>query len=156
MSPTSLYQRVALAETITWAGLLIAMALKFTGVTEAVMPFAGGIHGFVFLCFCVSTVLIWVNNRWGAGRGIVGLASSIVPFATIPFERSTERQGLLAGPWRFSAQAGMGYDKPTTLPDRALAFVVRKPAVAAACALVGIVAVFLLLLSLGSPADWGK
>lgn len=150
MSPKDLYQKVAVGETITWALLLIAMALKYSGITEAVMPIAGGIHGFVFLCFCVSTVLIWVNNKWSAGRGIVGLGSAIIPFMTIPFEKNTERAGLLHGEWRFRD----GTEQPGTLPEKVLAFYITKPVLAAVITLVGLVVVFSILLSLGSPLEW--
>ena len=153
MSPKSLYSTVAVGETITWALLLTAMALKYTGTTEAMMPIAGGIHGFVFLCFCVSTVVIWVNNQWPAGRGILGLLSAVIPFATIPFEKNTEKAGLLDAPWRFREGAGT---QPVTLPEKVLAFVVRKPLLAAIITLVGVIVVFLVLLSLGSPLEWFK
>lgn len=150
MSPKSLYSTVAIGETITWALLLTAMALKYSGTTEAFMPVAGGIHGFVFLCFCVSTVVIWVNNKWSAGRGIAGLASAIIPFVTIPFEKNTEKAGLLAQDWRFREGDS---EQPRTLPEKVLAFVVRKPILAAAIALVGVAVVFVILLSLGSPLE---
>ena len=47
--PRRLFAVTAMAEMFTWAGLLIAMGLKYGGVTERVVPVAGGVHGFVFL-----------------------------------------------------------------------------------------------------------
>ncbi len=150
MSPKTLYKNVAIGEVITWALLLTAMALKYSGTTEALMPIAGGIHGFVFLAFCVSTVLIWVNNQWSAGRGIAGLASALIPFMTIPFERNAEKHNLLERGWRFRAGSG---DQPRTLPEKVLAFYVTKPAIAVLVTLIGLAIVFGGLLALGSPAD---
>lgn len=153
MTPKSLYRTVSIAEACTWALLLLGMALKYSGTTEALMPFVGGIHGFVFLSFCVSTVLIWVNNQWAPGRGIVGLASAIIPFATIPFDKNADKYGLLEGPWRFQDPQG---PQPRTLPEKVLALCVNKPLIAAAIIVVGLIIVFGILLMLGSPADWGK
>ena len=39
-APRSLFRATALAEAVTWTLLLAAMALKYTGVTEALMPVA--------------------------------------------------------------------------------------------------------------------
>lgn len=150
-SPATIYRVVALAEALTWALLLSGMALKYSGTTEALMPGAGIVHGFVFLAFCVVTVLIWVNNHWSFGRGVLGLAFAIIPFATIPFERSVENAGLLQGAWRFQNSSG---DTPRTLPEKILALVVQKPLLSAVLLLTGIIVVFLVLLSLGSPLEW--
>src|SRR5699024_11983593 len=64
------------------------------------------IHGFVFLCYCAATVAVWTDKRWTAGTGLLGLVSAIVPYATVPFERSVERRGLLDGPWRSEERRG--------------------------------------------------
>lgn len=149
--PAALYATIALSEAITWALLLSGMALKYSGITEAFMPGAGAVHGFVFLTFCVITVLVWINNRWSFGRGIAGLACSIVPFSTIPFERSARKAGLLEGGWRF--QEGSG-EQPTTLPEKALAMAVRRPILTAVILLAALMIVFAVLLSLGSPLEW--
>lgn len=151
MTPHKLYSTVALAETITWALLLGSMALKYSGITEATMPIAGGLHGFTFLSFCVATMLIWVNNRWSVGHGIIGLASSIIPFATIPWERHAENKNLLQQQWRFGAGST---EEPNTFPDKVLALVLTKPLLALVIAIVVISVVFVILLSLGSPAEW--
>ena len=153
MSPKSVYQFVSVAEACTWALLLLGMALKYSGTTEALTPIAGGIHGFVFLSFCVSTVLIWVNNKWSAGRGIIGLASAIIPFVTIPFERNADSRGLLDGPWRFRKGST---EHPHTVPEKVLAFIVNKPVLALLVIVIGLAIVFSGLLALGSPAEWFK
>lgn len=153
MTPRKLYSTVALAETITWALLIVGMILKYSGIYEEATMFTGGIHGFTFLCFCVSTVLIWVNNKWSFGRGVAGLASAIIPFVTIPFERNAEKAGLLEGDWRFR---GDNAEQPRTAAEKVLAFYVQKPALAAVITVCGLALVFVGLLSLGSPAEWFK
>ncbi|MDC7103476.1 DUF3817 domain-containing protein [Corynebacterium falsenii] len=153
MTPRTLYSRIALAEMITWALLIGSMVLKYTNVTDVATRIAGGIHGFTFLCFCVITVMLWVNNKWPAGRGVLGLLSSIIPFATLPFEKSTEAAGLLRGPWRFYGPAA---ETPKTFPERVLSLIVNRPILAAIIVIVGVTVVFLILLSLGNPVEWFK
>ena len=99
-SPRRLFAVTAMAEMFTWAGLLIAMGLKYGGVTERVVPVAGGVHGFVFLCYLVVTVAVWIDGRWSVTRGLLGLGSTIVPFMTVPFERAQRRRGEPAPRWQ--------------------------------------------------------
>ena len=98
--PRRLFAVTAMAEMFTWAGLLIAMGLKYGGVTERVVPIAGGVHGFVFLCYLVVTVAVWIDGRWPVARGLLGLGSTIVPFMTVPFERAQRRRGEPASRWQ--------------------------------------------------------
>ena len=97
MTPRELYGRFALAEAVTWTLLILGMVLKYTGVSESFVPVFGMLHGVVFLGYCVVTCFVWVDQRWSAGFGALGLASAVVPWATIPFERRAERTGRLAG-----------------------------------------------------------
>ncbi|RKQ35326.1 DUF3817 domain-containing protein [Kocuria tytonis] len=114
MSPRKLYRTAATAEAVTWALLILGMIAKY-GLHAGDLPvrIGGGIHGFVFLSYCVSTVVVWTDRRWPAATGLVGLLLSIVPFATVPFERHVERRGLLADTWRVAPAgraAGTGDD----------------------------------------------
>lgn len=147
MSPKKLYASLATAEMVTWALLLFGMALKYTGVTPLVTRFAGGLHGFTFLCFGAVTILLWINNRWPASRGVLGLLSTVIPFCTVPFERSVDKAGLIDGPWRFR--------DPSELPhgffETVLAFIVRKPWLSTVLILVLVTALFVVLLILGPP-----
>lgn len=150
LTPRKLYAIAALIEVITWAGLLTGMALKYSGITPAVVPITGGIHGFGFLLFCVSTVIVWINNKWSFGRGFTGLIMAVIPFATIPFERATDRAGLLQADWRFLPPAA---EEPANVFERILAWYTQKPLLAALVTLIGLVVVFLVLLNLGSPLE---
>lgn len=100
MTPRLLFRTFAFAEVVTWAGLITALILRGIGVTDRGVPIAGGVHGFVFLCYCVTTVFVWVNQKWRVGTGILGLACSVIPFATVPFDLEVDKRGMLVGGWR--------------------------------------------------------
>lgn len=150
-SPKGLYSKLALAEMVTWALLILGLVLKYvTKTTELGTAIFGSIHGFVFLSYLVTTVLVWINQRWSFARGIIGLGSSILPFMTYPFERSTEKAGLLDGPWRFVDDS----EQPRGLFESVLAMVIRRPFVSAFVAIIIIAVVFSLLLMAGPPTQW--
>ena len=52
MSPTRLFRTVAVAEAVTWTGLLVGMFLKYvTETTELGVRVFGMLHGVVFVAF---------------------------------------------------------------------------------------------------------
>ncbi|WP_035108832.1 DUF3817 domain-containing protein [Corynebacterium efficiens] len=149
MSPKMLHRAAAWLEMFTWTFLIIGMVLKYSGVTDAVTPIAGGVHGFGFLCFAVITVTVWVNNRWTFAQGAVGLLVSVIPWAALPFTLWADRKGILDQGWRFTSPE----EQPTTLPDKVLAQLVRHPARSILIILVLVAIVFTLLLTMGQPYD---
>lgn len=151
-SPRTLFRTLAAAEMVTWALLLLSLALKYGGVTEALTPLAGGLHGFTFLSYAVVTVAVWVDGRWPVARGLLGLASAVIPFMTVPFERSAERRGELHGRWLVRDRPA-GERRPH---ERLLAIVLAHPVVSVVAALVSVTAVFWVLLQAGPPTEWGR
>ena len=149
MMPKNLHRIVSYLEMFTWTLLIVGMILKYSGVTDAITPIAGGIHGFGFLCFMFITFLVWINNRWPFGIGILGLFVSVVPWAALPFALWADRKGLLEGGWRFTYSE----EKPQGLFDNILAQVVRHPARSILIVLIVVVIVFSVLLMLGPPVD---
>lgn len=150
-APRPLFRATALAEAVTWTLLLAAMALKYTGVTEALMPVAGGVHGFVFLCYVAVSLAVWIDARWALGRGLLALGAAVLPYATVPVERSFDRAGLLPARWRLA-----GHPEGVRGPaDRLLRAVLRRPAISVLVVLALVSAVFLLLLKAGPPTQWG-
>ena len=148
MNPRTLFRTVAVAEAVTWAFLLLGMFFKYvTRSTEALVPPAGAVHGFVFLCFVVVTVFIWINQRWSALTGLLGLASAVIPFATIPYERWIERRGQLSGTWRLAP----GAEAPRTVVERVQAWVLRSTLSALLVAIAGVSTVFAALILVGPP-----
>lgn len=150
MTPRTLYLRLALAEVVTWTLLILGMVGKYALGWEWATLVAGSIHGFVFLCYVAATLAVWTDKRWPVRTGVLGLASAVVPYATVPFERSVDRKGLLEGPWRLAP----GGDAPRTLPEKILAFALRSPVVALVVTLVVVAVVFSLLLMAGKPTEW--
>lgn len=148
--PRALYRVFATAEMITWALLITAMVLKYTGVTDALMPVFGGLHGFVFLSYCVITVGVWINQRWSAGRGLTALGTAIIPFATVPFERHLHQRGEPDLTWRLAD----GRSEPRGFWETLEAWVLRNVLWAALLAVLVVGLVFVLLLSAGPPDQW--
>ncbi|CAN5561305.1 DUF3817 domain-containing protein [soil metagenome] len=148
MSPARLYRLAAVAEAITWTLLLVGMFGKYvTQTTDVGVSIAGALHGFVFLVFCASTVVVAIDQQWSLRRALLGLAAAIPPLATIPFERWAQRRGLLGGQWRLRNEPTQG------VAERAVGYAVRQPISATALVLVGVVAVFAGLLVLGPPTE---
>ena len=150
MTPRTLYLRLALAEMVTWTLLILGMIGKYAFGLEWATTVGGSIHGFVFLCYAVTTVAVWIDKRWSFGTGVLGLASAIIPYATYPFERSVQRRGLLAGPWRL----GKDGESPRSLPERLLATALRSPILALIVTVIVVAIVFTLLLVAGMPTEW--
>ncbi len=97
----SVFRVVAVAEALSWAGLLVAMFFKWvvaedphTGA-EGGVPIMGPIHGGVFVLFVLTSLVAWRVFSWRLGTIALALASAIPPFATVWFERRADRQGLL-------------------------------------------------------------
>ncbi len=149
MHPARLFRTLALAEAVTWTLLLGGMFLKYvTGTTELGVRIGGGLHGFVFLAYCVVTVLVGVDHRWPVRRTLTGLAGAVVPLATVPFERSVARAGDLRGPWRLRGT------EPSTSLERLVAVAVRRPVSSGLVVAAALVVVFSGLLVLGPPTQW--
>lgn len=107
MQPRTLFRTVAFAEAVTWTLLLIGLFLKYvTHTTEVGVSIAGGIHGFVFLCYAATAAFTWINQKWPARTGLLATVSAVIPYVTIPVEKSLDRRGLLAGGWRFALGRG--------------------------------------------------
>ena len=147
VSPKKLFMIFAFAEMITWAGLITALILRFAGITDQWVTPAGGIHGFIFLCYCVTTVFVWVNQRWKTGAGILALITAIIPFATVPLEIIFKRRGMLEGVWRLRP----GADIPQGFVETVQAWVLRNLLMAIVLGILLIVALFIVLLILGPP-----
>jgi integral membrane protein len=148
MTPRSLFRVLAVAELVTWTMLLVGMVLKYgAGLGDLPVRIGGSVHGFVFLAYLVVATAVAVNQRWSFGATLLGWASAIVPYTTLPFEVGVARRGMLDGPWRRSASEGR---RPGPL-DRLLFRVVAHPFVAALVGVVLVALVFVVLLTIGPP-----
>ncbi|WP_182379804.1 DUF3817 domain-containing protein [Nocardioides sp. WS12] len=148
MNPTRLFRTVAIAEAITWTGLLFGMFLKYGPAdNETGVRIFGMLHGVVFIAYGVGTLVVWVDRRWSAGRGLLALAAAIPPLATLPLEWWAIRKGWLGDTWRLPAGAG------ASLPDRVVAWLLRNPLRGAAVGLVAVAALTGVALMVGPPGS---
>jgi integral membrane protein len=137
---------------VTWTLLISALVARaITDVPPVAVTIVGGTHGAVFLGYGVTAALVGVNQRWPIGRIVTGIALAIVPFATVPFERSILKRLLLDGGWR----TGNSQDpRDNHWFDRLFRWFIARPVILV-ITLVGVVAViFAVLVSLGPPTEW--
>lgn len=147
MSPLTLFRRVAVTEAVTWALLLTGMVLKYgTHTTDLAVRVFGMLHGVVFIAYCLSTVLVAVDQRWSRGRLLLGLACSVPPFATVLFDRYAEGRGLVGDAWRLRAAT------PSGVRERAAAWLLRNPLRGALAGLVAVAVLTGVALVAGPPA----
>lgn len=147
LSPKRLYGFLAAAEMVTWALLIIAMVIKYGVGPEIYVRIFGMFHGVVFIAYGLVTIFVWANERWSASRGILGLATAIIPFATLPFERAMLRRGLLSDTWRLAP----GGDTAQGPIEKIQAVALRSPWLAAAVGVVLVAAITAVLLLIGPP-----
>ncbi|WP_431801587.1 DUF3817 domain-containing protein [Microbacterium sp. bgisy203] len=147
-SPLTLFRTLAFAEAVSWTLLIAGLVVRSTTGWAPAVTIGGGIHGFVFLSYGATVVLVALNNRWKAGPTIVALVSAVIPYATVPAEVWLHRRGLLEGAWRTKPAS----DAPDARwYDRPLAWLLRRPWVLFLALLVVIVAIFAVLLIIGPP-----
>jgi integral membrane protein len=148
--PLELFRRVAVAEAITWALLLSGMVLKYgTHTTDVAVKVFGMIHGIVFISYVVTTVTVWVDQKWTVRRGIGALLASIPPFVTIVVELLAVRRGWIGAAWRLRTSDSASLSRPEAVVRWVLVAPVRglAVAVAAVAVLTG------LALLVGPPAS---
>ncbi len=144
MGPRTLFGRVAVAEAVTWALLLVGMVLKYgTGTTELGVRVFGMLHGVVFIAYGLVTLLVWVDQRRGLRWGLLALASAVPPFATVVFDR-VAGAGLGAA-WR------LGTAEPRGPVERAAALLLRRPLRGAVAGLVAVAGLTGIALAVGPP-----
>jgi integral membrane protein len=152
-APKPLFTFVATGEAITWAILITSLILRAIGVDPIVVTIGGSIHGAMFLSYGVIAALVGVNQRWKTFRTIGAVALAIVPFATVPFERSLAKKKLLEGNWRTSKS-----DDPKDAGwfDSLFRWFIGRPFVLILAMAVVVSIIYVTLLSLGSPTEWGE
>ncbi len=148
VSPRLFYRTLAIAEAITWTGLIAAMILKYGFDSDGLLPIAGGLHGLVFLTYAFTAVLVGVNQRWSIPLIVLGVVTAIVPYATIPFDIWADRTGRLNGPWR-REQSDDPRDKHCI--DRTMRWFLNHPAALIGIFVVGIAGIMTVLLIAGPP-----
>lgn len=91
------FRFVAVAEALSWLGLLVGMGFKYAGPhNEVGVQIFGPIHGAVFVLFVAVAIGTAVRLRWGRWTTVLALLASIPPFGTLIFEQWAVRTGRLA------------------------------------------------------------
>jgi integral membrane protein len=146
VSPDRLFRRLAVTEAITWALLLTGMFLKYvTETTELGVRVFGMVHGVAFVAYCVTTVVVAVDQRWSFRRSLAALACAVPPFATVPFDKYAESRDWLSSSWRLAEQG------PESRVDALVAWLIRNPLRGVLAGLVAVTALTGLALVAGPP-----
>jgi integral membrane protein len=87
---------LALAEAVSWAGLLAGMVVKYLVVFDDVgVRVFGPVHGAVFVAYVVAALVAARVLRWDLRTLALALVASVPPLATVAFERWAQRSGRL-------------------------------------------------------------
>jgi integral membrane protein len=90
------FRVVAVAEALSWLGLLAGMYVKYVMQTSEVgVHVFGPVHGGIFLVYVAAALLAGRVLRWSAGTMLLALVASVPPLATVWFERWATRRGRL-------------------------------------------------------------
>lgn len=90
------FRVVAVAEALSWAGLLVGMGFKYVWAeNETGVQVFGPIHGAIFVAYVLACLVVRGPLRWSAGTLLLGLVASVPPFATWVFEAWADRTGRL-------------------------------------------------------------
>ena len=90
------FRIVAVAEALSWVGLLIGMYVKYVPeTTELGVKVFGPIHGGIFVAYVVVALVASRVLRWSPRTTVLALLCSVPPLATVWFERLATRNDKL-------------------------------------------------------------
>ncbi|MGZ6779044.1 MAG: DUF3817 domain-containing protein [Mycobacterium sp.] len=100
------FRSIALAEAVSWVGLLLGMYFKYLGSprTEVGVKVFGMAHGLIFIGFVAAALMAGLAYRWTLGTWMLALLASIVPLCSVIFIIWADRTGRMGMP---SAHAGV-------------------------------------------------
>lgn len=92
------FRLIAIAEALSWAGLLVGMYFKYlaSAPTEVGVKVFGPIHGGIFVAFLVGAVLVGVARTWSPLTWVLALLGSIVPLGSVIFVMWADRTGRIS------------------------------------------------------------
>jgi len=109
------FRLIALAEAVSWVGLLVGMYFKYLGSprTEIGVKVFGMAHGLIFVAFVVAALLVGIAVRWTLGTWLLALLASIVPLCSVIFLIWADRSGRMG-----AAGGGVGVREPVgSMPE---------------------------------------
>lgn len=147
-TPRTFFRFFAIAEVLSWTLLIGGLILRATNGWDLAVTIGGGIHGFVFLSYGATAIIMAKNQRWSAWPTVVALVSTVIPYATVPVDIWLHRTGRLDGPWRRTAT-----DDPRdhTWHDRLLRWIINHPVLSIVIGLGAVIVVYVALLIMGPP-----
>lgn len=87
MTPQHL-RLVSFLEGLSFLFLLgIAMPLKYYADNPILMPYAGMLHGVLFIAFIVVLLVVCQRQKWSITVFLLGLIAAFLPLAPFLFER---------------------------------------------------------------------
>ncbi|OBK76847.1 DUF3817 domain-containing protein [Mycobacterium sp. 1274761.0] len=91
------FRAIALAEAVSWVGLLTGMYLKYLGTprTEIGVKVFGMAHGLVFVAFALAGLLVGIAMRWRARTWLLAMLAAVAPLASVIFLIWADRTGQL-------------------------------------------------------------
>jgi integral membrane protein len=138
----------------TWALLIVAIVVRETiGLAPNIFTIAGATHGFAFIGYSVTAVLVGVNQRWPVAQTATAVVLAIVPFATYPYDRYLVKKSMMDGEWRIE---GTKDPRDNTWFDRLFRWFIFRPVLLVLTLVVFVVSLFAFLLWLGPPYQWGS
>jgi integral membrane protein len=149
ITPKRLYLILSIAEACTWTLLIAGLILRATvGIDSSAFFVIGGLHGFVFISYGATAILVAINQRWHFAVGLLAVVTAILPYATIPFDIVQSRRGALDGNWRLEAS-----DDPRDKHwfDRFVRWFLNRPVLLVLAIVAAIVLIFCALLIAGPP-----
>lgn len=91
-----IFRLAAVAEAISWTGLLVGMFFKHAiHAGDRGVAIFGPIHGILFLTYIAAVVLNARVRTWNGKVTLLALAAAVPPLTTVAFERWASREGLL-------------------------------------------------------------
>ena len=147
-TPLNLFRVLAVAEAISWTLLIAGLILRATSDFAIGVTVGGAIHGFVFLSYGATAILVALNQRWGVWPTVVAVVSAVIPYATIPTELWLHRSGRLTGAWRLTAT-----DDPRDAAwhDRLMRWFLGRAWLLAVLIAAAVVVLYAALLVIGPP-----
>ncbi|OBB01486.1 hypothetical protein A5662_13400 [Mycobacteriaceae bacterium 1482268.1] len=110
------FRLIALAEAVSWVGLLTGMYFKYLGTprTEIGVKVFGMAHGLIFVAFVLAGVLVGLSMRWTVRTWLLALLASVVPLCSVIFLIWADRSGRLGATGVSVRQLQPGRSLPET------------------------------------------
>lgn len=86
-TPVARFKFAAIAEALSWAGLLVGMFFKYVVVQNPIgVQIMGPVHGILFVLYVLFTIEAMAHLKKRPNVLAIGLLAAIPPFTTLWFE----------------------------------------------------------------------